>query len=91
MLYIAGYDAKGVRSEDDGDIVDPMCSSGSLLLEAALLRHQIAPGLLRRTKLTLELGPIGTTTVRNVLTRGDIDVEARCRTHAVWCVVCNPP
>ncbi len=57
MLYMAGYDPEGVRLEGDGDIVDPMCGSGSLVLEAALLRHQIAPGLLRRTKFAFENSP----------------------------------
>ncbi len=43
--------------EGDDDIVLPMCNSSSLLLEAALLWHQIALRLLRCTKFALQKSP----------------------------------
>jgi 23S rRNA (guanine2445-N2)-methyltransferase / 23S rRNA (guanine2069-N7)-methyltransferase len=33
--------------QDDGALLDPMCGSGTLLIEAALMAADIAPGLLR--------------------------------------------
>ncbi len=40
MLLIAGYEGKT-------DFIDAMCGSGTLCIEAALIAHRIAPGLLR--------------------------------------------
>lgn len=34
--------------EEDGALIDPMCGSGTLLIEAALMAANIAPGLLRK-------------------------------------------
>jgi 23S rRNA (guanine2445-N2)-methyltransferase / 23S rRNA (guanine2069-N7)-methyltransferase len=36
-----------VIAEEGGDLVDPMCGSGTLLIEAAMMALDIAPGLLR--------------------------------------------
>lgn len=41
MLLIAGFDGKR-------DFIDPMCGSGTLCIEAAMIAHRIAPGLLRQ-------------------------------------------
>lgn len=41
MLLLAGW--KG-----QSDFYDPMCGSGTLLIEAALIAHNIAPGIYRR-------------------------------------------
>jgi 23S rRNA (guanine2445-N2)-methyltransferase / 23S rRNA (guanine2069-N7)-methyltransferase len=48
VLLRAGWQ-KLARSADDGEIgfVDPMCGSGSLAIEAALIAGDVAPGLLR--------------------------------------------
>lgn len=40
MLLIAGYDGKT-------DFIDAMCGSGTLCIEAAMIAHRIAPGLMR--------------------------------------------
>jgi 23S rRNA (guanine2445-N2)-methyltransferase / 23S rRNA (guanine2069-N7)-methyltransferase len=37
------------KEREPSSIVDPMCGSGTLLIEAALLWGDVAPGLLRRT------------------------------------------
>eukprot|EP00850_Spirogloea_muscicola_P023399 SM000354S13394 [mRNA] locus=s354:26595:28051:+ [translate_table: standard] len=45
ILMLAGW-----ASEDGGDsrvLLDPMCGSGTLLIEAALMARRVAPGLLR--------------------------------------------
>ena len=42
MLYWSGWPASG-----DQGLVDPFCGSGTLLIEAALMARNIAPGLLR--------------------------------------------
>ena len=34
--------------QGDTDFIDPMCGSGTLLIEAALIAHNIAPGLFRK-------------------------------------------
>jgi 23S rRNA (guanine2445-N2)-methyltransferase / 23S rRNA (guanine2069-N7)-methyltransferase len=48
VLLRAGW-AKLVAANDGGDLgfVDPMCGSGSLAIEAALIAADVAPGLLR--------------------------------------------
>jgi len=46
MLYMAGSTPTALFSEQKV-IVDPMCGSGTLLIEAALLCLQVAPGLFR--------------------------------------------
>lgn len=60
MLYLAGFRPDGSFSKDRSGnengkveteplvIVDPMCGSGTLLIEAALLRLRVAVGLYRR-------------------------------------------
>lgn len=40
MLLIAGYDGKT-------DFIDGMCGTGTLCIEAAMIAHRIAPGLMR--------------------------------------------
>lgn len=40
MLLLAGYEGKT-------DFIDPMCGSGTLCIEAAMIAHKIAPGLMR--------------------------------------------
>jgi len=40
MLLIAGYEGKT-------DLIDAMCGSGTLCIEAAMIAHRIAPGLMR--------------------------------------------
>lgn len=40
MLLLAGYEGKR-------DFIDPMCGSGTLCIEAAMIAHKIAPGLMR--------------------------------------------
>ncbi len=37
-----------VMKQQDGALLDPMCGSGTLLIEAALMAADIAPGLLRK-------------------------------------------
>ncbi len=37
-----------LMKQEDGALVDPMCGSGTLLIEAALMAADIAPGLLRK-------------------------------------------
>jgi len=44
ILVRAGWPAV---AEEGGSLVDPMCGSGTLLVEAALMAGDIAPGLLR--------------------------------------------
>ncbi len=46
-LAAAVVAAAGVNSEEVGQIVDPMCGSGTLLVEAAMVVGDIAPGLAR--------------------------------------------
>jgi len=41
LLYLAGWDKKT-------PIVDPFCGSGTILIEAALMASNIAPGILRK-------------------------------------------
>ena len=41
MLLLAGWSGQG-------DFYDPMCGSGTLLIEAALIAHNIAPGIYRK-------------------------------------------
>jgi len=45
LLIRAGWPK--LMKEDDGALLDPMCGSGTLLIEAALMAADIAPGLLR--------------------------------------------
>ncbi|MBN2840948.1 MAG: 23S rRNA (guanine(2445)-N(2))/(guanine(2069)-N(7))-methyltransferase, partial [Coriobacteriia bacterium] len=45
VLVRAGWPAIAVRG---GALVDPMCGSGTLVIEAALMAADVAPGLLRR-------------------------------------------
>lgn len=48
MLYMAGFDVSGdYDGSDMPTVVDPMCGSGTLLIEAALLRLRVAVGLYR--------------------------------------------
>eukprot|EP00971_Amphidinium_carterae_P132202 2618867-Amphidinium_carterae.1 len=47
-----GYAPKGLMEQLSNTssslgVVDPMCGSGTLLLEAALMAHGIAPGVVR--------------------------------------------
>lgn len=46
MLEVAGFPDRARRA--GAVLVDPMCGSGTLLVEAALMAKDIAPGLLRR-------------------------------------------
>jgi len=41
MIMMTGW-------QGDTDFVDPMCGSGTLLIEAALIAHNMAPGLFRK-------------------------------------------
>ena len=41
MILMTGW-------QGDTDIIDPMCGSGTLLVEAALIAHNMAPGLFRK-------------------------------------------
>lgn len=50
----AGNSGDGWDDENDVIIVDPMCGSGTLLVEAALLRLQVAVGLYRRSAFPFE-------------------------------------
>lgn len=43
MLYACGWD-----KQTSGQFIDPFCGSGTILIEAALMAHKIAPGLLRQ-------------------------------------------
>lgn len=43
MLYACGWD-----KQMSGQFIDPFCGSGTILIEAALMAHKIAPGLLRQ-------------------------------------------
>ena len=48
ILLRSGWPALVAEHADEGvGFVDPMCGSGSLVIEAALIAHDIAPGLLR--------------------------------------------
>ena len=40
--------AAGWPQEDRPQLIDPMCGSGTLLIEAAMMQAKMAPGLLRR-------------------------------------------
>ena len=42
---------RGTPSGDDAVLVDPMCGSGTILSEAALIARNVAPGLLRPSKM----------------------------------------
>ncbi len=44
MLLLAGWDA---LTDEDAAFVDPLCGSGTLAIEAALMASHTAPGLLR--------------------------------------------
>lgn len=46
VLIRAGWPER--MKEVDGALIDPMCGSGTLLIEAALMAADIAPGLLRK-------------------------------------------
>lgn len=46
LLMMADYNAQG---DGGGVVVDPMCGSGTLLIEAALMALKIAPGAMRRS------------------------------------------
>ena len=41
MIMLTGW-------QGDTDFIDPMCGSGTLLIEAALIAHNMAPGLFRK-------------------------------------------
>ena len=41
MILLSGW-------QGDTDFIDPMCGSGTLLIEAALIAHNMAPGLFRK-------------------------------------------
>jgi 23S rRNA (guanine2445-N2)-methyltransferase / 23S rRNA (guanine2069-N7)-methyltransferase len=45
LLIRAGWPK--LMKQDDGALLDPMCGSGTLLIEAALMAADIAPGMLR--------------------------------------------
>lgn len=47
LLMRAGWPE--LMKQDDGALLDPMCGSGTLLIEAALMAADIAPGLLRNS------------------------------------------
>lgn len=69
VLYLAGFTPDGVYNASKGSVgedssasedifvVDPMCGSGTLLIEAALLRLQVAVGLYRISKFPFEVWP----------------------------------
>eukprot|EP01025_Chloroclados_australasicus_P064986 TRINITY_DN8782_c0_g3_i1.p1 TRINITY_DN8782_c0_g3~~TRINITY_DN8782_c0_g3_i1.p1 ORF type:complete len:470 (+),score=32.72 TRINITY_DN8782_c0_g3_i1:72-1412(+) len=44
LLYLAGWN----KANDDAVLMDPMCGSGTIVIEAALMAKRIAPGLLRK-------------------------------------------
>lgn len=46
VLIRAGWPER--MKEEEGALIDPMCGSGTLLIEAALMAADIAPGLLRK-------------------------------------------
>ncbi|MBC8085358.1 MAG: hypothetical protein H7Z21_19340, partial [Hymenobacter sp.] len=50
LLLLAGWDGKKT-------LVDPMCGSGTLLTEAALIAQRIAPGLYHQGKFSFENWP----------------------------------
>lgn len=94
MLYLAGFrpDGSFTRNEnrDEGNgaeteplvIVDPMCGSGTLLIEAALLRLRVAVGLYRRRFAFEGWRDFDETVLREVveeavrMQRTDADIEA---------------
>jgi 23S rRNA G2445 N2-methylase RlmL len=53
-LYLAGWDKKAQQAQQGGGagdrlvLADPMCGSGTFLIEAALMATNTAPGLFRR-------------------------------------------
>ncbi|KAL4551698.1 hypothetical protein Ndes2526B_g05966 [Nannochloris sp. 'desiccata'] len=52
-LYLAGWDKKAQQAQQGGAgdqlvLADPMCGSGTFLIEAALMATNTAPGLFRR-------------------------------------------
>lgn len=62
MLYLAGFTPEGSVFIDDAPpdqlfVVDPMCGSATLLIEAALLRLQVAVGLYRQSPFPFEHWP----------------------------------
>lgn len=69
MLYLSGFTPSGafsfpfstqIENSDDSNefmLVDPMCGSGTLLIEAALLRLRVAVGLYRRQPFPFEKWP----------------------------------
>ena len=50
LLMVSGWDRRG-------DLADPMCGSGTIVIEAALLALERAPGLLRRRPFPFEAWP----------------------------------
>lgn len=57
LLYHAGFGPDGSFGTDDQEelrLVDPMCGSATLLIEAALLRLQVAVGLLRSSTFAFQ-------------------------------------
>ncbi len=47
LLVRAGWPT--LMKKEDGALIDPMCGSGTILIEAALMAADIAPGLLRKS------------------------------------------
>lgn len=94
MLYLAGFrpDGSFTRNGDRGErniaetaplvIVDPMCGSGTLLIEAALLRLRVAVGLYRRRFAFEGWRDFDETVLRGIveeavrMQRTDADIEA---------------
>lgn len=50
MLMLAGWDGST-------DLIDPMCGSGTILIEAALIAKNIAPGIYRKNGFAFEKWP----------------------------------
>ncbi len=48
LLLQAGWNTDSVREQPDRAFLDPMCGSATLLIEAALIAANAAPGLMRR-------------------------------------------
>lgn len=53
MAYFSGMDPYG-KNGTVGPVIDPMAGSATLLIEYALLRYQIAPGLLRKQQFAFD-------------------------------------
>jgi putative N6-adenine-specific DNA methylase len=73
-------------------MVDSMCGSGTILTEAALMAHNVAPGLLRSHWSLTEWHDFDAHAWQNTLeearhaTRRDWDgIIAGCDTHGVCC------